>query len=279
MRKVFLSVSGLALTACSMSGGGYADQHHSSQFGHSSYAVKQNCTVVPVFNRCGYVPPKVVTPPPVAPKPCYTPNPCAPTHGHYKAASYKGGYAYPVSHTPSAHSYGTQTTAYQGGYGSHGLRSGVWNGPHAYGSLGGIMYDVDEEAFGVQARLGYQFHPILAAEVEGSIGIKDDESTVGASTVNVGVNHSVGGFALARLPVSDSLGAFARIGYHASEIGVKTETGAVTTTDSESVDGLAYGGGVELSVSETDSIRADYTRYETEFGTADSISLGYQRRF
>ncbi|MEM7728944.1 MAG: outer membrane beta-barrel protein [Pseudomonadota bacterium] len=324
MRFLALSISALALGACSV-GGGYSwegggfGSAHSAYSGHSAYgnyggdygyasgypAVGQPCGAT--FDPCAvqthavqtpvvYTPPPVYTPPVVAPAPCgyavpdcappappvYTPpcqiDPCTGT--------------YPVSHAayaPDPHAYGTHAQ----GYGVHGASYGhdYGYGPvgRAYGTLGAVLYDVEDSAVGAQARLGYRFTPGLAAEVEGSIGLVDDKAEFGrpdglggtdAVEQRNGVDHSFAAFAVGHFPLTPGFSATSRFGYHVTETSFREDVNGVTVTDvSNSTDGIAYGFGAELAMTPSDALRFDYTRYETDGPTQDSLALSYLRRF
>ena len=139
-------------------------------------------------------------------------------HGSSYGSSYGGGYSSgytrTVASTPSASAYGTHagTRRYSSGL---GLRGG-YGAPrgHMYGSIGAVLYDLDESQVGVQARLGYQTAGALAAEVEGSLGLVDDETVNGAITTNVGTDYSVGAFGKATFPLWHRVNGYGRFGYH-----------------------------------------------------------------
>ena len=193
------------------------------------------------------------------------------------------GYSAPrtvyTSSTPSSSVYGSNV-------GYRTVSAPRLRGPFAlrpasfYGSVGGILYDIDDSAVGVQARVGYDSGNIFGAEIEGSFGVSDDDSVNGAVTTENDIDYSVAGFAIGRVPVARGLSAHARIGYHETEVSRTTTMGGMTTEADLNFDGLAYGGGFEWDISPIDAIRADYTRYENTGGVVDdSISLAWMRRF
>ncbi|MGJ8563161.1 MAG: outer membrane protein [Alphaproteobacteria bacterium] len=189
-------------------------------------------------------------------------------------------YSYDYAQQPDPHVYGTQVqgghytpAAYaQGGqytYGAPQLR-----GPHKarrngyiYGSLGTSLYDVDSDAIGLQARLGYQSAYYVGAELEGSVGVIKES----ASAANV--DYQIAGFAVGRLPITDRIAVHARGGYHSTQIGIGG--GSVT------LDGVAYGGGAEYAWNPRNSVRVDYTRYEEDSTSSalDSVSLAFAHKF
>jgi len=209
---------------------------------------------------------------------------CAP--GATYAVSNQASYDYSrPSHQPTYDANGSQVEGSYAntGYGHSPELRGVKGRPlrqgYKYGNLGGVNYDEGDEAYGLQARLGYQSAGILGAEVEGSFGISDNEDTVGTSSLKSGVDYSVGAFALARLPLAYGFSVHARGGYHLTGVSSELDNGVAVAKGSDDLDGFAYGGGAEYAFSPRSAIRLDYTRYETDRGDLDAISLGYAHKF
>ena len=272
MRAIFLSVAGLGLTACTMAGpGGYT--HVSSPCG-ATHTVVSKPKCAPAY---------------YASKPTLQHSYGSAPSGYpvYPLKTVHSG-SYPVVSTPSAHAYGTHA-GYAGHYTHHGLRKApVAHRPYSYGSVGAVMYDIEDDAFGIQGRFGHQFHPIFGAEVEGSLGVIDDNVNVNfvdpndatntlTGEADAGVDYSLGAFATARFPLSHKVKAFGRAGYHITETKTVFEDGAIKLAISEETDDFAYGGGLEFMTSPRDAIRVDYTRYEE--ADLDAVSVSYLRRF
>ena len=156
-------------------------------------------------------------------------------------------------------------------YGAPSLRGSY--GPSYYGNIGGIMYDVDDDLFGIVGRLGVQ-KSWYGAEVEGSFGVNDDDIGGG---IDAEVDHSLAAFAVGRVPINRRFGALARVGYHTTQIGASNNTGST----SDDFDGIAYGAGLEYDFDNVNGLRFDYTRYDLNggAGTADSLAATYLRRF
>ena len=149
-------------------------------------------------------------------------------------------------------------------------------GPSYYGNVGAIMYDVDDEIFGLVGRLGVQ-KDWYGAELEGSVGVIDEDLGGG---VDAGVDYSVAAFAVGRLPISNRLDALARIGYHSTQIGVMADAGGTTVSASDDFDGAAYGAGLEYELDGVSGLRFDYTRYNLANDiTSYSLATTYLRRF
>jgi len=208
-------------------------------------------------------------------------------HGeHASHQSYQGqGYpkTAPAYNTPSNHAYGAAygnqlaaQNAYQGSraYGApYGLRGMQNKKPgHLYGTLGGVIYDTDVDSYGLEGRIGYDSGRIWGAEVEGSVGLTDEDKTISAVDITTGFDYNVAAFALTRLPLSERLSLHARGGYDFRKLSVSGTDNMGTTVEADlNLDGFDYGVGGGL--------RVDYTRYDNEFGATDSVSASYVRKF
>lgn len=142
-----------------------------------------------------------------------------------------------------------------------------------YASLGMVAYDTINDNYGVQARLGYKITPTIGVEAEGSMGVIDDNM----NGVDLGTKYAAGLFAIGRIPVTKNLSGLLRGGYHYTQF--KQES-APLVVDLKT-DGFAYGIGVEYAISHKDSIRVDYTRYETKslMSDSDAASIAYVHKF
>jgi len=87
------------------------------------------------------------------------------------------------------------------------------------------------------------------------------------------VKSAFGGFAVARLPVSEQFDIFLRGGYHSTSVGLDGVSGSVT------LDGFAAGGGIQYFFTETDGIRLEYTYLNASGGSADTAGVSYVRKF
>ena len=177
---------------------------------------------------------------------------------------------------------------FQGGFAPAfvGPQSGASNGlrqAYTYGTLGGILYDVDSDLFGIQGRLGWQSKSLFGAEVEGSLGVSNDNGFVdfGAGFVEAeqGIDTQIAAFAVLRSPISNRLNVLTRVGYHNTEFDAELDDGVTVIEQDFSTDGLAYGIGVEYALNPNTSVRADYTRYDFDGPEADSLSLAIARKF
>lgn len=142
------------------------------------------------------------------------------------------------------------------------------------------MYDVDSDVFGIQGRLGYQSANIWGAELEGFTGLTSEKETVGTTSVKAGIDYTLGAFGVLRSNITPRWSVHSRAGYHFTDLsGDVTVAGVTTDVDVPGQDGFAYGFGTEFAISPRDFIRADYTRYDQDFGKNDSISISYGRKF
>ena len=173
-------------------------------------------------------------------------------------------------------------TGFGTAYGLRGFQN--QNRGNFYGTLGGVWYDTDIDSFGLEGRLGYDSGRILGAEVEGSIGLFDDDSAalIGGNPVEIdtGFDYNLAAFAIARTPVFNGLSAHVRGGYDFRQLEVTATDAAGNIVRAEdNLDGFAYGVGAEYALSRNDGIRVDYTRYENDAFDTDSISASYVRKF
>ena len=155
---------------------------------------------------------------------------------------------------------------------------------YAYGTLGGIAYDVGEDIYGVQGRLGYQFNRFFGAEVEGSFGVVDDTDDLVLGGVpfdqEVDIDTSIAGFGVIRYPLIGRLSGLSRVGYHSTDVNVELTDAAGVESDFDfNTDGIAYGTGLEYAFDPKTSVRVDYTVYDFDGPDADSLSLAVSRKF
>lgn len=141
--------------------------------------------------------------------------------------------------------------------------------------LSGAYSHLDTDAGDLGALTGrgtYFFNRYLGAEGEVSIGI--DDADVGGGTVEL--EHALGAFGVLRAPVSDRVELFGRAGYATSEFEASVPGLGSASGD---VDGLAYGVGGKVFLTDKFGIRADASRYEGDDAEADVFSIGGVYRF
>ena len=134
-------------------------------------------------------------------------------------------------------------------------------------------FDTDGADIGaLTARGTYFITPHFGVEGEASIGVDDDQ--VGAA--NVELDSSFGAFGVAQLPVSERVDLFARAGYATNDYNVSVPgLGSASGDD----DGLAYGVGGKVFLTDRFGLRGDFTRYEGDDVDADVISVGGVMKF
>lgn len=154
-----------------------------------------------------------------------------------------------------------------------------------YGTLGGVLYDDDSEIFGIEGRLGYDSGHIFGAEIEGSIGVIDEnkvvnEPSIGDVDLNIESNYNIAAFAVARVPISPNLSVHGRAGYDFRQLNVDgTAQDGTSETVSGKLEGFALGAGAEYSLSQRSGLRFDVTRYHNNVGSIESISASFTRKF
>ena len=148
---------------------------------------------------------------------------------------------------------------------------------NVYGTIGYSQLDADGVYLGaVTARLGTRFTPNFGIEGEASFGVKDEDFTVGATTVTAELEYDAAIYGVGYVPLSPNFELFGRVGYGTSE--VKLSSGAVSASaDGESWN---YGVGAQYSLDGQNGIRADWTRRDFgDDGDADVWSLNFVRKF
>lgn len=110
-------------------------------------------------------------------------------------------------------------------------------------------------------RGGLTWNETFGAEIEGSFGI--DEHDYAAADIQLDVDGQVAAYLVGRLPVGEKGSVFARIGYSRTDI----EGTAQGQSNVVRTDGIAYGAGGELMLTDRFGIRADYTRLTGEEDT------------
>jgi hypothetical protein len=136
--------------------------------------------------------------------------------------------------------------------------------------LSGGYSQFDEDGAEIGALTGrgtYFFNRYLGAEGEVSIGVSDAD--VGPATVEL--DQSFGAFGVLRAPLSERFELFGRAGYATSEFTASVPGFGSTSAD---VDGLAYGVGGKLFLTERVGVRLDASRYEGDDGEADVFTIG-----
>lgn len=154
-----------------------------------------------------------------------------------------------------------------------------------YGTLGGVLYDDDFEIFGVEGRLGYDTGHILGVELEGSIGVIDEnkvvnDPSIGDVNLDIGSNYNIAAFAVARIPLSTELSVHGRAGYDFRQLHVNgTAEDGTSEAVSGDLNGFALGAGAEYSLSQRSGLRFDVTRYHNDVESIESISASFTRKF
>ena len=136
--------------------------------------------------------------------------------------------------------------------------------------LSGAYSNVDTDTAdlgALTARGTYFFNPHFGVEGEASFGVDDDN--IGAAKVEL--DNSVAAFGVAQMPVSERVDLFARAGVAQT----KYKISGSGFSNSETDDGVAYGAGAKVFLTDRFGLRGDITRYEGDNGSdADVISVG-----
>jgi outer membrane immunogenic protein len=154
--------------------------------------------------------------------------------------------------------------------------------PEIYGSVGYAHADAGDFDLGaIQGRLGAKITPYFGVEGELALGVKDDTYrppvSIGASPIDVELNHSAAIYGVGFLPINPNADLFARVGYGTTEIEASA-AGISSKADGESWN---YGVGGRYFLDANNGFRADYTRqeFQDDGGSADVWAVGYVRKF
>ena len=136
----------------------------------------------------------------------------------------------------------------------------------------------DHEVFLGTAGLrgGYQVTDNFSIEGEVQTSIDSDTVIYALENTKVGLHSSAGLFGKYAIPVNERLDLHARLGFASSEYEYKTG-GQKNFIDT--YEGLAFGLGGTVNLTETLYLRGDATRYDSNDAETDSISIGAGLRF
>jgi opacity protein-like surface antigen len=144
-----------------------------------------------------------------------------------------------------------------------------------YGNVGYSHISTDDADLGAIAlRGGVDFNQNFGAEIEGAFGINDEEFDIGGTTANLELKHSIGAFAVGKMPVSPMVDLFGRVGY----VNVELEASGAGTTVSDDDSALAFGVGGQFALDDKNGIRVGYTNYDFD-ESADVFDVAYVRQF
>jgi opacity protein-like surface antigen len=134
----------------------------------------------------------------------------------------------------------------------------------------------DVELDVINVRGGYDFTEYFGVEGELLVGLEDEDLTIAGVPGEVGLDYGLGIYAKVQYPLTEQLSVFGRAGYAYHEI----DASFANTQFGDEEDALAFGAGLEWTVSGPNAVRLDYTRYEYDGDAdADAFSIGYVRRF
>ena len=125
-------------------------------------------------------------------------------------------------------------------------------------------------------RGGYQFTDNFSIEGEVQTSIDSDTVIYAVEKTKVGLHSSAGVFGKYAVPVNERFDLHARLGFASLEYEYKTggEKDFIDTYE-----GLAFGLGGTLNLTDTLYLRGDATRYDSSDAETDSFSIGAGLRF
>lgn len=137
---------------------------------------------------------------------------------------------------------------------------------------GTVNVDLDASPISLLIRAGYLINPFFAIEIDGLIGILEDEidTNFGPSGADLGVDYAVGGFLRGRYPINENASIHARAGFMNAQISADIPGYGSIESDDDTAPAFGVGGSIHLN--DKASIRADYTY--ADFELAESHNLG-----
>lgn len=144
---------------------------------------------------------------------------------------------------------------------------------NAYGAIGVAAYEFD--AYGVEAKLGYNFNEYFGVEGQGAFGVVSDKETIAGTEFKTKIDNNLAGFGVVRFPAGENFDIFARGGYHTTSASVSS---GGTKVDGD-FDGFAVGAGGQYFWDGLNGIRAEYTYLDGNGGGLDTVSASYVRKF
>ncbi len=154
------------------------------------------------------------------------------------------------------------------------VTSPQWSGSVGYTQLDGDDGDLGAITGRATARLSRYF----GVEGEASVGVKDEDITVGALIGTLEHEYDAAAYGVATLPINENFELFGRLGYGTTSIKADV-AGFSATEDGESVN---YGVGANYFFDGRNGVRADWTRRDftdDTGGELDTYGLSYVRRF
>lgn len=146
------------------------------------------------------------------------------------------------------------------------------------GSLGYTHLDAgDGELGAITGRLGYDFTRNFGIEGEASVGVRDEDITIAGVDGSLKHDYDAAAYVVGKVPVSDNLELFARVGYGTTSIKADV-AGFTAREDGESIN---YGAGANWFFDGRNGLRADWTRrdFRDDGGEIDAYGLSFVRRF
>ena len=124
-----------------------------------------------------------------------------------------------------------------------------------------VLGDEADSGYGAGLDLGYKFGNGLAVELSGTAS-KNDLDIGGDDSYKTGALNLV-----YTIPVSDSIGIFAKGGY------------MIEDRDNDDDKGFAYGGGLSYNMSDATAVVAEYQTSNIDSTRGDGVSLGLMYNF
>lgn len=138
---------------------------------------------------------------------------------------------------------------------------------HAAEKIRGVKADIGV----LGGAIGYKITPNFGVQAEAAVGVNDDK-TLG---LTVGVDHSVAGYVVGYLPLTDAFSVDGRVGFGQTKTSIKTSTKDYHETTATT----NYGVGAQYMFSGPNGVRVDYTKHDGSRFTSNEWAVSYVRTF
>lgn len=174
------------------------------------------------------------------------------------------------------------TVAALGLMAANAAQADVAPGFYAGVSIGSASAEDDESGFdgddtGFKLFGGYSFNQNFAVELAYFDGGAPDDN-FGAVNVELETTGFIAS-AVGRLPVSDTVSLFGKIGFASYDLEATASSGGLSASVDDSDSDLAYGVGASIAVAERFEVRVEWEAVDVQDGAFSFLSVGGLYRF
>lgn len=143
-----------------------------------------------------------------------------------------------------------------------------------------FTFRVSDHSYGMLvARGGYEVLPFLTLEAEAMVGVVDSdptiESSLGDIPVDSRIKYGLAAFGKFWFSPSEGMSVHARIGVAS----ITGKTSVLGNSETSTSDGLAFGVGGEVEITDSISLRLDLTQYRDGDDEANAVAVTVVNHF